>query len=74
MKPAVLPGEKMTVRIVRGGEEPGQGVGFLDDGTMVVVEQAKQLLNEEVEFTVSRLANQCGTDDFRQNRAEIMEN
>jgi uncharacterized protein YacL len=54
MKPTALPGEKMTVRIVRGGEEPGQGVGFLDDGTMVVVEQAKQLLNEEVEFTVSR--------------------
>ncbi|HWE00959.1 MAG TPA: PIN domain-containing protein [Tepidisphaeraceae bacterium] len=54
MKPAVLPGEKMFVRIVRGGEEPGQGVGFLDDGTMVVVEQAKNRQNEEVEFTVSR--------------------
>ncbi|HZK81906.1 MAG TPA: TRAM domain-containing protein, partial [Humisphaera sp.] len=54
MKPTILPGEKMKVRIVRGGEEPGQGVGFLDDGTMVVVEQARQLLNDEVEITVSR--------------------
>jgi len=54
MKPALLPGEKMTVRIVRGGEEQGQGVGFLDDGTMVVVEQARQRMNDEVEIVVSR--------------------
>lgn len=54
MKPVVLPGERMTVRIVRAGEEPGQGVGYLEDGTMVVVEQARGRLNEEVEFTVAR--------------------
>lgn len=54
MKAIVLPGEKMTVRIMRIGEEPGQGVGYLDDGTMVVVEQARQRLNDEVEFIVSR--------------------
>ncbi|HET6249044.1 MAG TPA: PIN domain-containing protein [Tepidisphaeraceae bacterium] len=54
MKPVVLPGEKMKLRIVRTGEEPGQGVGYLDDGTMVVVEHARQRLNEEVEITVSR--------------------
>ncbi len=53
MKPVVLPGERMTVRLVKPGEEPGQGVGYLDDGTMVVVEQARQHLNEEVEFTVT---------------------
>jgi len=53
MKPIVLPGEKMAVRIVKPGEEPGQGVGYLDDGTMVVVEQARQHLNEEVEFNVT---------------------
>jgi uncharacterized protein YacL len=54
MKAVVLPGEKMSVRITRNGEEPGQGVGYLEDGTMVVVEQARQRLNEEVEFVVSR--------------------
>jgi len=54
MKPVVLPGERMSVRIVRAGEEAGQGVGFLEDGTMVVVEQARQRLNDEVEFVVSR--------------------
>jgi uncharacterized protein YacL len=55
LKPIVLPGEKMTVRLSRAGEEPGQGVGFLDDGTMVVVEQGKPHLSEEVEFVVSRV-------------------
>lgn len=53
MKPVVLPGEKMTVKLVKPGEEPGQGVGYLDDGTMVVVEQARQFINQEVEFTVT---------------------
>jgi uncharacterized protein YacL len=53
VKPIVLPGERMVVRILKPGEENGQGVGYLDDGTMVVVEQARQFLNEEVEFTVT---------------------
>jgi uncharacterized protein YacL len=53
VKPVVLPGEKMTVRIIKGGEEPGQGVGYLEDGTMVVVDQARHRLNDEVEFTVT---------------------
>jgi uncharacterized protein YacL len=53
LKPVVLPGEKMQVRLIKGGEEPGQGVGYLDDGTMVVVEQGRGHINEEVEFTVT---------------------
>ncbi len=53
LKPVVLPGEKMTVRVVKAGEESGQGVGYLDDGTMVVVEGARQRQNEDVEFTVT---------------------
>ncbi len=54
MKAVVLPGEKLTVRIMRAGEEAGQGVGFLDDGTMVVIEQGRGRMNEEVEIVVSR--------------------
>lgn len=54
LKPVVLPGEKMTVRIVKPGEEAGQGVGYLEDGTMVVVEHGRQHLNEDVEFVVTR--------------------
>ncbi len=53
LKPVVLPGEKMKVRLVKPGEEAGQGVGYLDDGTMVVVEQGRQFVNEDVEFTVT---------------------
>lgn len=53
LKPVVLPGEKMNVRLIKPGEEPGQGVGYLDDGTMVVVEQGRPYLNEEVEFAVT---------------------
>jgi hypothetical protein len=43
----------MVVRLLKPGEEPGQGVGYLDDGTMVVVEAGRPHLNEEVEFTVT---------------------
>jgi uncharacterized protein YacL len=53
LKPVVLPGERMTVRMLKPGESPGQGVGYLVDGTMVVVEQGRQHLNEEIEFTVT---------------------
>ncbi len=53
LKPSVLPGEKMTVRIIKRGEDAGQGVGYLDDGTMVVVEQGAAHVNQEVEFTVT---------------------
>jgi len=53
LKPVVLPGEKMKVRLIKPGEETGQGVGYLEDGTMVVVEQGRQFVNEDVEFTVT---------------------
>jgi uncharacterized protein YacL len=53
LKPVVLPGERMHVRLMKPGEEPGQGVGYLEDGTMVVVEQGRQHVDEEVEFTVT---------------------
>jgi uncharacterized protein YacL len=53
VKPVALPGERMIVRIIKSGESPGQGVGFLDDGTMVVVESARPHMNEEVEFVVT---------------------
>ena len=42
-----------TVVLIKPGGEPGQGVGYLDDGTMVVVEQGRPHINQEVEFTVT---------------------
>ncbi len=47
VKTVVLPGEEMMIRIVKEGKEPGQGVGYLEDGTMVVVENGRQLLNQK---------------------------
>jgi uncharacterized protein YacL len=53
LKPIVLPGERLIVRLVKPGESPGQGVGHLDDGTMVVVEQGRAHVGEEVELSVT---------------------
>ena len=55
LRPVVLPGEKMTVHVVKAGEEAGQGVGYLEDGTMVVIEQARDFMNQDVEFLVTKL-------------------
>ncbi len=53
MKPIVLPGENLTVKLLKRGEEPGQGVGYLDDGTMVVAEQGAYHLGETVRLAVT---------------------
>jgi uncharacterized protein YacL len=53
MKPVVKVGEKMKVMIQKPGDLPGQGVGYLEDGTMVVVEQGRGYIDEEVEVTVT---------------------
>jgi uncharacterized protein YacL len=53
MKPIVLPGESLTVKLIKRGEEPGQGVGYLDDGTMIVTEQGAFHLGETVRLTVT---------------------
>ena len=53
LKPVVLPGEGMTVKLIKEGEELSQGVGYLEDGTMVVAEQGKDHIGEEVAITVT---------------------
>src|SRR5262249_32537961 len=53
LKPVVLPGEAIAVKLLKRGEEPGQGVGYLDDGTMVVAEQSGHRLGEVVRLTVT---------------------
>jgi uncharacterized protein YacL len=52
MRPIAIPGEELTVTVVREGKEAGQGVGYLDDGTMVVVENGRRLLGQTVTTTV----------------------
>jgi uncharacterized protein YacL len=53
LKPVVLPGENLEVRIVKQGEEAGQGVGYLDDGTMIVVEGGRDYINQTVRIAVT---------------------
>jgi uncharacterized protein YacL len=53
LKPVVLPGELLSVKVIKPGEEVGQGVGYLDDGTMVVAEGARDRIGEVVELTVT---------------------
>ena len=55
LKPAFLPGEELRVRVIQEGKEPGQGVAFLDDGTMVVVEGGGDHIEGELDVTVTRI-------------------
>jgi len=53
LKPIVLPDETFVIKIIKEGKEPGQGVGYLDDGTMVVIENGGRLIGKEVTVTVT---------------------
>ncbi len=53
LRPVVLPGEDMQVKIIKQGESPTQGVGYLDDGTMVVVENGRWAIGQEIPVTVT---------------------
>lgn len=55
LRPAVLPGEQMNLKILKEGKEHRQGIGYLDDGTMVVVDDAKKMLGREVSVVVTSL-------------------
>ncbi|MGD8450196.1 MAG: PIN/TRAM domain-containing protein [Phycisphaerae bacterium] len=53
MKPVVMPGETIVVKVIKPGEELGQGVGYLEDGTMVVAENSRERINQEVTLVVT---------------------
>jgi uncharacterized protein YacL len=55
MKPALLPGEELKVKVIQPGKDAGQGVGYLDDGTMVVVEGGARSIDAELDVTVTRV-------------------
>jgi uncharacterized protein YacL len=52
VKPIALPDESLRVKLLKKGEQPGQGVGYLPDGTMVIVEEAASLVGQEVQVVV----------------------
>jgi uncharacterized protein YacL len=71
VKAVVHPGEEMSVRIIQEGKEAGQGVGYLDDGTMIVVEGGIRFLNQELPITVTRvLQTVAGRMIFAQPRGD----
>ena len=71
VKPAVLPGEELRVRVIQEGKEAGQGVGFLDDGTMIVVEGGARHIDLDLEVTVTRvLQTVAGRMIFAQPRLD----
>lgn len=53
LKPIALPGEDMTVQVIKDGKENGQGIGYLDDGTMIVVDGGRRYIGEEISVTVT---------------------
>jgi len=71
VKPAVLPGEELRVRVIQEGKEAGQGVGFLDDGTMIVVEGGSRFIDRDLEVSVTRvLQTVAGRMIFAQPRLD----
>jgi uncharacterized protein YacL len=70
LRPVARPGEPIAVRVVEPGREPGQGVGYLPDGTMVVIEGGRPLLGRTVEAAVTRvLQTRVGRLVFARPRA-----
>ena len=85
LKPVVLPGETMKVFILKEGKEESQGVAYLDDGTMVVVDDARNLIGKNIEVTVTsvlqttagkmifgKVARVFGTSSFSSPRSNGM--
>jgi len=55
VKSAMLPGEILAIRVIQEGKEINQGVGYMDDGTMVVVESGREYMNREIHVTVTKV-------------------
>jgi uncharacterized protein YacL len=73
VKPVVLPGEELHVAVIREGKEMHQGVGYLDDGTMIVVEHGRRLIGEETDVVVtSVLQTVAGRMIFARPKRESM--
>ncbi|QDP38861.1 PIN/TRAM domain-containing protein [Radiobacillus deserti] len=53
VKPVVLPGEELTVQVIKDGKEQNQGVAYLDDGTMIVVEEGKDYIGKTIEVLIT---------------------
>ena len=74
IRPIVVAGEVIKVRVLREGKEPNQGVGYLDDGTMVIVEYGKQFVGQTVEVVVTQtLQTSAGRMIFTRKKGDELE-
>jgi uncharacterized protein YacL len=80
LKPVVVAGEDMRVQIIKDGKEPGQGIAYLDDGTMVVVEHARRHVGETVDVVVSSVLQTvagkmifCDLKEVAEEEEELMD-
>jgi uncharacterized protein YacL len=72
VKPVVLPGEELHVQVIREGKEPNQGVGYMDDGTMIVVEQGRRIIGDSTDVVVtSVLQTVAGRMIFARPKREV---
>jgi uncharacterized protein YacL len=72
MRVPYLPGEELVLKMSRSGEQRGQGVGYLDDGTMVVVEDAREDIGREIRVTVTNtLQTVAGRMIFARKAGEV---
>ena len=72
LKPVLLPGESLRINVLKEGENPNQGVAYLEDGTMVVIEKGKQYIGKQAEVIVtSVLQTTTGKMIFTELREEI---
>lgn len=60
VRPVLLPGEELGIQVVQEGKEAGQGVGFLDDGTMMVVEGGRSFVGLEIDVVITRVLQTAG--------------
>src|SRR5207248_10013498 len=72
VKSIVLPGQELSLKVIQEGKEAGQGVGYLEDGTMVVVENGRRALGSTIMVMVSRvLQTAAGRMIFAQPRGTV---
>ena len=69
-KPVVLPGEEMVVHIIKDGKQQDQGIAYLDDGTMIVVEDGRNYIGKTIHVLVTSLQT-SQVNDFRRNRNHL---
>jgi uncharacterized protein YacL len=74
VKSVMLPGENLVIRVIQEGKEQNQGVGYLDDGTMVVVEYGRDYLGKEIQVVVTKILQTAAGKMIFARPEDVVEN